>query len=144
MNKIVIVAICITVLFIVIGAIFTWAEKDFIYIFIFSLAGIGVFIIVMIINLALVSDAKNYQRYTQSLDEKLIVITSLDNQEEKTSTSIKRTIELINEYNFSLGEIKGKTQDLAPSYVSEYDDYSYLDYDYVNNKVIEKTEKENN
>ncbi len=143
MNKIVVVAICITVLFIVIGAIFTWAEKDFIYIFIFSLAGIGVFIIVMIINLALVSDAKNYQRYTQSLDEKLIVITSLDNQEEKTSASIKRTIELINEYNFSLGEIKGKTQELVPSYVSKYDDYSYLDYDYVNNKVIEKIEKEN-
>lgn len=144
MNKIVVVAICITVLFIVIGTIFTWAEKDFIYIFIFSLAGIGVFIIAMIINLALVSDAKNYQRYTQSLNEKLIVITSLDNQEEKTSASIKRTIELINEYNFSLGEIKGKTQELVPSYVSKYNDYSYLDYDYVNNKVIEKTEKEDN
>lgn len=143
MNKIVIIAICITVLFIVIGVILTWVEKDFSYIFIFFMAGIGFFAIVMIINLALVNDAKNYQRYIQSLDEKLIVITSLDNQKEKTSTSIKRTIELIDEYNFSLEEIKDKTKDLAPSYVSEYDDYSYLDYDYVNNKVIEKIKKEN-
>lgn len=72
----------------------------------------------------------------QNLNNRIIIINSLDTIEEKTNESIQLITEYIEDYNNYLKKAINNTERYYPELLNKYQNYYYFEYDYVSNSVV--------